>query len=47
MISQRLIKLLCKCKEEIGVIKDLNGESIKIYRKGGCSICNNSGYIGR
>ena len=24
-----------------------NGESIKIYRKGGCSICNNSGYIGR
>lgn len=46
IISQRLIKLLCKCKEEIGII-DLNGESIKIYKKCGCSICNNSGYIGR
>ncbi|MDU1078189.1 MAG: type II/IV secretion system protein, partial [Clostridium sp.] len=45
-ISQRLIKLLCKCKEEIGVI-DLNGESIEIYKKCGCNICNNSGYIGR
>ena len=44
--SQRLIKLLCKCKEEIGVI-DLNGESIEIYKKCGCNICNNSGYIGR
>ena len=46
IISQRLIKLLCKCKEEIGVI-DLNGESIEIYKKCGCNICNNSGYIGR
>lgn len=46
IISQRLIKLLCKCKEEIGVI-DLDGESIEIYKKCGCNICNNSGYIGR
>lgn len=46
IISQRLIKLLCTCKEEIGVV-DINGINSKIYKKRGCSRCNNSGYIGR
>lgn len=46
IISQRLIKLLCTCKEEIGVI-DINMKPTKIYKKCGCNMCNNSGYVGR
>ena len=45
IISQRLIKILCKdCKKEI---KDNSKKKYKLYKKCGCSKCNNSGYIGR
>ena len=45
IISQRLIKILCKdCKKEI---KENNKKKYKLYKKCGCSKCNNSGYTGR
>lgn len=45
IISQRLIKILCKdCKKEI---KESSKKKYKLYKKCGCSKCNNSGYTGR
>ena len=45
IISQRLIKILCKdCKKEI---KESGKKKYKLYKKYGCSKCNNSGYTGR
>lgn len=45
IISQRLIKILCKdCKKEI---KKSGKKKYKLYKKCGCSKCNNSGYTGR
>lgn len=45
IISQRLIKILCEdCKKEI---EEYSKRKYKLYKKCGCSKCNNSGYIGR
>lgn len=47
IISQRLIRLLCKsCKKKIGN-KFMLGEKINIYEKCGCINCNYTGYKGR
>ncbi|GAB6170344.1 GspE/PulE family protein [Clostridium carnis] len=47
IISQRLIKVLCeKCKKEIGNFI-FKGETLKKYKKCGCSYCNYTGYKGR
>lgn len=47
IISQRLIRLLCKsCKKKIGD-KFMLGEKISIYEKCGCINCNYTGYKGR
>lgn len=47
IISQRLVKVLCdKCKKKIGVI-NIKNEKIPIYKKCGCSKCNETGYKGR
>ena len=47
IVSQRLVKVLCdKCKKKIGII-NINNEKIPIYKKGGCSKCNETGYKGR
>ena len=53
VISQRLVRKLCpECKEEylsteedskILGIKD----KVKLYKKKGCKLCNNTGYLGR
>lgn len=47
IISQRLIRVLCKsCKNKIGE-KYIIGEKINIFEKCGCNECNYSGYNGR
>lgn len=46
IVSQRLIKLLCSCKREIGTI-NLHERNIKIYKRDGCNSCKGSGYRGR
>ena len=47
IVSQRLLRLLCKkCKKESGKVK-FQGKEILIYEKGGCSDCNYTGYKGR
>lgn len=53
VISQRLVRRLCnECKtehitnEEEMELLNIN-EPVKIYNKKGCSICHNTGYIGR
>lgn len=47
IISQRLIKVICnKCKKKIRTI-NLNNKEVTLYRKKGCSECNDTGYIGR
>lgn len=47
IISQRLIRILCKrCRKKIGEIK-LKNNIIDIYTKQGCDKCNGIGYGGR
>lgn len=47
IISQRLIRILCKkCKEKIGE-KNIEKEKVDIFNKKGCKECNYSGYNGR
>ena len=44
VICQRLVKILCDdCKIPI----DTDNKKIKLYKKGSCIRCNNTGYIGR
>ncbi len=47
IISQRLIGLICEnCKECIGE-KIINSKKIKLFKKRGCEICNQTGIRGR
>ncbi|MBN2073128.1 MAG: Flp pilus assembly complex ATPase component TadA [Actinobacteria bacterium] len=56
IVAQRLVRKLCEnCKKEMeevpkpSIREDIRGilEGRKIYRKVGCSRCNNTGYYGR
>lgn len=57
IVGQRLVRKIClNCKAEYGFkpgeldkigFSDLEGNVKKAYRGKGCSICNNTGYIGR
>ncbi len=57
IIAQRLVRLLCSCKEEyvltdpadLRLVGKKEGESITIYkpREGGCKSCRGTGYAGR
>ncbi|HEY5525667.1 MAG TPA: ATPase, T2SS/T4P/T4SS family [Clostridium sp.] len=47
IVSQRLIRILCKkCRRKIGEVK-LENNIIDIYTKQGCDNCNGIGYGGR
>lgn len=48
VISQRLIKKLCKCAKSSNTIIDLYNRKIKEKNKAeGCENCNHTGYLGR
>ena len=55
ILAQRLVRRLCpKCKKEkIATLEDKKElgikpeANVKIYEKGGCAYCNNTGYQGR
>ena len=54
VVAQRLLRLLCpKCKKAVEPtmlerkILNLEDQSLKIYKPGGCKHCNNKGYKGR
>ena len=42
ILSQRLVRILCECKEKYGIF-----EGVEIYKAKGCEKCNFTGYKGR
>ena len=42
ILSQRLVRILCECKEKDGIF-----EGVEIYKAKGCEKCNFTGYKGR
>jgi type II secretory ATPase GspE/PulE/Tfp pilus assembly ATPase PilB-like protein len=47
IISQRLVRRLCRCKVEDKLGSELLGHDIYMPREGGCAVCYGKGYRGR
>lgn len=47
IISQRLVRKLCRCKVEDSLGSEMLGHGIYMPREGGCAVCYGKGYRGR